>query len=105
VITIENFTGWLPAPAYDSGWVQVPKWIHMKFTHGLNTTEVLVNLVRNTSDTTYHSHLGINDGISTNGRETELRWYNLTSNEIEVYARGLSEPFAFRVQMWKIAQP
>jgi len=105
VFTLENMSGWLPAPSYDSGWIQLPAWTDMKFTHGLNTTEVLVNLVRNTSDTTYHSHLGINDGISTNGRETELRWYNLTSNEIEVYARGLSEPFAFRVQMWKIAQP
>jgi len=101
VITIENFTGWLPAPAYDSGWVAVPAAEKMMFTHGLNTTEVLVNLVRNSSI----ALLGINDGFRSDLKETELRWYNLTSNDIWVYSRYPGGPHEVRVQMWKIAQP
>jgi len=101
VITIENFTGWLPAPAYDSGWVAVPGAEKMMFTHGLNTTEVLVNLVRNTST----GLLGINDGFRSDLKETELRWYNLTSNDIWVYSRYPGGPHEVRIQMWKIAQP
>jgi len=101
VITIENFTGWLPAPAYDSGWVAVPVAEKMMFTHGLNTTEVLVNLVRNSSI----ALLGINDGFRWDLKETELRWYNLTSNDIWVYSRYGGGPHEVRVQMWKIAQP
>ncbi|MCK4478816.1 collagen-like protein [Candidatus Bathyarchaeota archaeon] len=101
VITIENFTGWLPAPAYDSGWVAVSGAGKMMFTHGLNTTEVLVNLVRNSST----GLLGINDGFDHDGRETELRWYNLTSNDIWVHSRYGGGPHEFRVRIWKISEP
>jgi len=101
VFTIENMSGRIPAPAYDSGWVAVPGAEKMMFTHGLNTTEVLVNLVRNTST----ALLGINDGFRSDLKETELRWYNLTSNDIWVNSRYPSGPHEVRVQMWKITQP
>ena len=40
--------GFLVAPAYDSGWVTVsPSWAWMVFEHGLETTEVLIQVMRN----------------------------------------------------------
>ena len=101
VFTLENMSGWYPAPAYDSGWVAVSGAEKMMFTHGLNTTEVLVNLVRNTST----AQLGINDGFEPGGGETELRWYNLTSNDIWVNSQYGYGSHEVRVQMWKITQP
>ncbi|MCK4481771.1 collagen-like protein [Candidatus Bathyarchaeota archaeon] len=100
VITIENVTGWLPAPAYDSGWVNVPpgygQWV--TFKHNLNTTDVLVYYVRNNSQE-----------FITQLRYGELmQWSKLTENEISVVVQWAAGPLTYdeiRVMIWKISEP
>jgi hypothetical protein len=100
VITIENFTGWLPAPAYDSGWVDVPpgygQWVN--FTHNLNTTHVLVYFLRNNSQE-----------FVTQLRYGEwMQWSKLTENEISVVVQWAASPLTYdkiRVMIWKISGP
>jgi hypothetical protein len=100
VITVENFTGWLPAPAYDSGWVDVPtgygQW--MTFNHDLNTTDVLVYYVRNNSAELV-TQLSYGDW---------MQWSKLTENEISVVVQWAASPLTYdqiRVMLWKISQP
>ena len=100
VITIENFTGWLPAPAYDSGWIDVlphhGRWV--TFEHNLNTTEVLVYYVRNNSQE-FVTQLKYGDW---------MQWSKLTENEINLRVDWLGGPLTYdkiRVMIWKIAEP
>jgi hypothetical protein len=100
VITIENFTGWLPAPAYDSGWRDVPpgdgQWV--TFEHNLNTTEVLVYYVRNNSQE-FVTQLKYGDW---------MQWSKLTENEINLRVDWLGGPLTYdkiRVMIWKISEP
>jgi hypothetical protein len=102
VYTIANMTGWMPAPAYDSGWIELPgSNSAVRFDHGLGTTNVIVDLRMNASQSV--PNLGISDGSSDFG--DLLYWYNLTDNSIFVstdYAFGTHQ---IRVMMWKIASP
>jgi len=100
VITIENFTGWLPAPAYDSGWIDVlpdhGRWV--TFKHNLNTTEVLVYYVRNNSQE-FVTQLKYGDW---------MQWSKLTENEIKLRVDWLGGPLTYdkiRVMIWKISEP
>jgi hypothetical protein len=100
VITIENFTGWLPAPAYDSGWIDVlpdhGRWV--TFEHNLNTTEVLVYCVRNNSQE-FVTQLRYGDW---------MQWSKLTENEIILRVDWLGGPLTYdniRVMIWKISEP
>ena len=100
VITIENFTGWLPAPAYDSGWRDVlpgdGQWV--TFKHNLNTTEVLVYYVRNNSQE-FVTQLKYGDW---------MQWSKLTENEINLrvdWLGGLLTYDKIRVMIWKISEP
>ena len=66
VLTVENLSGWLPAPAWDGGWTnatdQTPGY--PVFLHSLNTTNVLIH-------------------IQANGTQTiEISWY--TESEIRL---------------------
>jgi len=100
VYTIENMTGWVSAPAYDSGWVEVSgSNPAVPFYHGLGTTNVIVDLRMNASQPS--TAIGISDGSYELG--DRLRWYNLTDNSIFVssdYGYGTHQ---IRVMMWKIA--
>jgi hypothetical protein len=100
VYTIENMTGWVSAPAYDSGWVEVSgSNPAVPFYHGLGTTNVIVDLRMNASQPS--TAIGISDGSYELG--DRLRWYNLTDNSIFVssdYGYGAHQ---IRVMMWKIA--
>jgi hypothetical protein len=102
VYTIANMTGWVPAPAYDSGWIELPgSNPAVRFDHGLGTTNVIVDLRMNASQSV--PNLGISDGSASFG--DLLRWYNLTDNSIFVssdYDFGIHQ---IRVMMWKIASP
>jgi hypothetical protein len=100
VITIENFTGWLPAPAYDSGWIDVlpdhGQWV--TFKHNLNTTEVLVYYVRNNSQE-FVTQLKYGDW---------MQWSKLTENEIKLRVDWLGGPLTYdkiHVMIWKISEP
>ncbi len=100
VITIENFTGFLPAPAYDSGWVDVPpgygQWI--TFEHNLNTTEVLVYFIRNNSE----------ELVTQLNYGEWMQWSKLTENEISVVVQWAATPLTYdemRIMLWKISKP
>jgi hypothetical protein len=95
VYTIQNMTGWVPAPAYDSGWVELNGSSVVSFDHGLDTTNVTVDLRMNAS-------LGISDGSYSFG--DLLRWYNLTDNSISVSSDYIGV-HQIRIMMWKIAPP
>jgi hypothetical protein len=105
VFTIENMSGWLPAPAYDSGWVSIyMNSSENAFYHGLNTTNLLVYILRNT--TTIFSFWGIYESWGMNGPAT---WWRLTSNnQILVTAMdipgGNVESDYIRVMIWKISE-
>jgi len=94
VCTYENFSGWLPRPAYDSGWVPtVPT--SMLFEHNLNTTEVLVYVIRNSSDQPGGIHQ----------QEDWSEWHSLTENQIYVSIMRTSTHDYVRVLIWKIHEP
>ena len=98
VITIENFTGWMTAPAYDSGWVNASYSPWMVFEHGLNTTELFVYIVRN------DSKWGINQHYGTH----YVDWLLLSKNEIIVVVDAyITQPTYdyIRIMIWKISEP
>ena len=92
--------GYLVAPAYDSGWINVtdywfPLW------HGLNTTEVFVYAIRNNSE------YGINR-FTPAGATFSIEWLSLSENEIEVRIAQIVPPPSYdkvRVMIWKITEP
>jgi len=84
VFTIANMSGYVSAPAYDSGWIHnltqtTTLW------HGLNTINVLISL--QWEDT------------------QQVWWRDLTQNEITLQRSTSNESLNIRVMMWKIAQP
>ena len=84
VFTIENMSGWLPAPAYDSGWI-VNHSNPVVLNHGLNTTDLIIHFMWNQSQ--------------------QIWWGYWTLNEILVYRATPSFDYEFRVMIWKIAEP
>ena len=66
--------GFLVAPAYDSGWVAIPGT--RTFVHGLGTTNVIVEVARYCVGSDNNDEKGISND--------QLRYYNLTNNEITV---------------------
>jgi len=99
VFSIENMSGWLPTPAYDSGWISVifnysgP----IILEHGLNTTDVLVYVYRNCSEW-YGAH---QDNFGS-----YVKWCHLTANEIWIYVDYLPDQTydEIRVMIWKIPE-
>jgi len=84
VFTIKNMSGWLPAPAYDSGWI-VNLSNPVVLNHGLNTTDLIIHFMWN---------------------ETQQIWWQYwTLNEILIYRATSSFYYEFRVMIWKIAEP
>jgi len=84
VFTIENMSGWLPAPAYDSGWI-VNLSNPVVLNHGLNTTDLIIHFMWNQSQ--------------------QIWWQYWTLNEILIYRATSSFYYEFRVMIWKIAEP
>jgi len=107
VFTLENMSGWLPAPAYDSGWVgplRAQASSEFMLHHGLNTTNVLVYLIADMPSDWLHIHQR-RFGDTSSGQG--MMWGNLTNNDITVWVANSFPPSYeyIRVQMWKIAQP
>ncbi len=95
--TIENMSGYISRPAYDSGWYDVPDsndWVNMTFTHGLGTTNIYVDVRRNSSVS------GIDSGGM--GPWNDLYWFNLTSTTITLRMEN-GNGTQVRVMLWKIA--
>jgi len=87
--------GFVVAPGYDSGWVQVPSAGKFRFVHGLETTNVTVDIRR------FVTSLGEENGVSP----TDMRWFNLTTTDIIVETNYTGGNHEIRVMMWKIAPP
>ncbi|MCZ2808859.1 MAG: hypothetical protein O2V44_05850 [Candidatus Bathyarchaeota archaeon] len=88
--------GFVNAPAYDSGWASIPLGGTKVFQHDLNTTELLVFVVGNSSE------WGINQVMYGE----DVYWYHLSDNEISVFRKGVF-PYRYeevRVMIWKIAE-
>ncbi len=105
VFTIGNMTGYMPAPAYDTGWVHTTEAGNYTFTHNLGTTNVVVDVKSNVST-------GIEDSPK------RFRWYKLTNNDIWVetwpsdyiwlnstHQATVYTPLDIRITIWKIASP
>jgi hypothetical protein len=87
--SIGNLSGWLPAPAYDSGWINPfglsnTAVIH----HGLNTTHLLFWALPET---------GTNQRV----------WLSIiiSANEILIERTTTNPTYEVRVLLWKIAEP
>ena len=92
--------GYLVAPAYDSGWINVTDYL-FPLWHGLNTTEVFVYVIRNNSE------YGVNQ-FTPPEHTFSIEWLSLSKNEIEVRIPQLSPVPSYdevRVMIWKISQP
>lgn len=107
VQVLENQSGWLPAPVYDSGWTQISRSEIIVFQHGLNSTNLLVYIIGKTaSDGTINQWMygGVyndNHGVA---------WYGLNSSHITVQRFPNDNILKaswdeVRVQIWKILQP
>ncbi len=87
VFTVKNLSGWLSAPAYDSGWVLTNSSRQIWLVHNLGTVEVLV----------YATYLTSAGMIASSPRFEGL---NMTHVLIDTagaaYARGM---------IWKISEP
>jgi hypothetical protein len=114
--SIANMSGWLPAPAYDSGWLNNwtdyggDYWL-MNLTHGLNTTEVLVYVFGRFNETigefengTIHQ-FAYGGVIGPFGSSAGVFWV-LGENEIKLYRLPNDDYWReARVMIWKIPQP
>ena len=106
VFTIENMSGWLPAPAYDSGWIGPLRGgtsHELMIHHGLKTTNVLVYLTANMDSGWLLIHQRWFGGDDGRG----MWWFNSTENSLTVWVLNSLEPeFEYiRVQIWRIAEP
>ena len=99
VFTVENMSGWISAPAYDSGWRDISNYGQWHtFEHNLNTTEVQVYIIRNNSQ----------ESITQVKYGEWMHWSKLTENEISVQLQWLGGPLTYdkiRIMIWKIPQP
>ena len=99
VFTIENMSGWLPTPAYDSGWVNFsPSGVNLVLEHGLNTIDVLVGFSTNST------YAGISEGGAVYSG-FQARWCDLTDTEITIHKINGDPWDTFRVRLWRIAEP
>jgi len=94
--TIGEIAGWMPTPAYDSGWIIVPGGSGgYTLTHNLGTTNLMVYVMCKTTDNTINSWL-----LDQSMLAWEIR---NSTNEIVI---SLAPGDAFiRVMLWKIAEP
>jgi len=92
--------GFLVAPAYDSGWIDVTAYT-LWLWHGLNTTEVFVYVIRNNSE------YGVNQ-YTPAGVTFPVEWHHLRENSISVRIAPITPTPSYdeiRVMIWKISEP
>jgi len=87
--SIGNLSGWLPAPAYDSGWINPFGMLDTAVIHhGLNTTNLLFWALPET---------GTNQRV----------WLSIiiSANDIQIERTTTNPTYEIRVLLWKIAEP
>jgi len=115
VEALENQSGWLPAPAYDSGWLDFPVGNHLYIHHNLSTSNLFVHLVGRSVNRTHQMFLAREMWRKTLDRAEEYGVYWLTDeanplNAIELQRGGDDVNSTINwneihVQIWTIAQP
>ena len=98
-VSLENISGWLPSPAYDSGWTLISNSQWFNFTHGLNTTELIVYILHKDAQ-------GIIIQPTPNSNtDTSAYWRIASPNEIQVMKTfDIIQWSLVRVLAWKIPQ-
>ena len=94
--------GFLVAPAYDSGWIDIlGNYSWWSLWHGLNTTEVFIYAIRN------NSVYGISQ-MTPAGATFSVEWLALSDNELTVRVAVISPYPSYdyvRFMIWKISEP
>jgi hypothetical protein len=113
--SIANMSGWLPSPAYDSGWLN--NWVAgvdyqlISLTYELNTTEVFVYVLGRVNETIGEFENGSIHQFAYGGLLGPLGgnagvFWVLSGNEIKLYRLPNDEYWhEVRVMIWKIPQP
>jgi hypothetical protein len=104
---LENKSGFLPPPAFDSGWIPLSVGTVTTIYHWLGTTEVLVYMTaNNTGGFEVHQRYY---GLITMGLPDEWKgaiWQDLTEDSITIYRAARDGIWdKVRVQIWKISEP
>jgi hypothetical protein len=92
-VSLENISGWLPSPAYDSGWTLISGSVWHNFTHGLNTTELVVYMLGKDQQ---------GDIYQIGQYGSSEYWRIASSNEILAMRDPNAAVFLVRVFAWKI---
>ena len=106
VETLENQMppqGFVRAPAYDSGWIEISPSETVTLTHNLNTTEVFVYMIGRCGVLIHQYKYG------SDGNDVGTYWYDLTEDEIRIYRASndwqIKNWSGVRVMIWKIEEP
>lgn len=116
VETLENQSGWLPPPAYDSGWIDWEPSDVVLLQHDLNTTNIFVHmLAEGDTNRTHQTYLGREIWYKgTDNQEKGAYWITGEvdpNNTIEIRRQKTDRDSSeidweeVRVQIWKIPQP
>jgi len=98
--SIGNLSGWIPAPAYDSGWIL--GWTGWKtIHHGVNTKTPFVYVLGEYSFNA--THIGIHQIMMGEW----VWWVNIGYDDIAISIDPNAAQFylSVRVMLWKIAEP
>jgi len=104
VFTIQNMSGWISTPAYDSGWISI-RYNSSEITliHGLNTTNLMVYYLRNTTS------LNVNGIYQDLFSGPAVFWRLSSDNEIKVSAPSIPggnvDTDYIRIMIWKVSLP
>jgi len=109
VETLENQSlpqGFINAPAYDSGWISISHG-RTTLTHNLNTTNVLIYLIGNSSLSIRQFHqISVGGDNMVSGEYHGVCWLKLTETTIDInrFQEDTNWPKA-RIMIWKISEP
>lgn len=92
--------GFVTAPAYDSGWMNVAEGTSIDLEHGLGTTELFVYVLQK-FPTGLINQIGVNEA-----GEYGVQWWSYST--VLRLIRGVGTPDAsdsIRVMIWRIPEP
>jgi hypothetical protein len=100
-------SGFISAPAYDSGWVAIPNGTFMTFHHELDTTELFVYVVGRYESAQRPAHQVYYGGnLVATGTYRGLCWYLANKDNLVAYRYPDDLDWELvRVMLWKIPEP
>ena len=97
--------GYVCAPAYDSGWIQLDEYESVVLAHNLGTADLLVYLIGwNVDDQVHQLYYG--GSRTAGGYQRGGKWFGLDSSHITL-SRGFYGDHweSIRVMLWIIQEP